>query len=104
MNPLAVSSNFKITAKARYDLLQIGRHTELKWGKTQRNHYLKQLDEAFNLIAVNPKIGKERSHVLTGYRSFQQGSHAVYYKESNVIEIIRVLHEQMDVGKHIQKT
>ncbi|MFC1777286.1 type II toxin-antitoxin system RelE/ParE family toxin [Pseudomonadota bacterium] len=42
--------------------------------------------------------------MLTGYRSFQQGSHVVYYKESNVIEIIRVLHEQMDVGTHIQKT
>jgi toxin ParE1/3/4 len=104
MKPPWVSNKFKITAKAKYDLLQIGRYTELKWGKNQRDHYLKQLDEAFNLIAVNPKIGKERSHVLTGYRSFQQGSHVVYYKESNVIEIIRVLHEQMDVGKHIQKT
>ena len=104
MKPLSVSNIFKVTAKARYDLLQIGQYTELKWGKSQRNHYLKQLDDAFNLIAVNPKIGKDRSHVLTGYRSFQQGSHVVYYKESNVIEIIRVLHEQMDVGKHIQKT
>ena len=104
MKLLSVSKKFKITAKARYDLLQIGQFTELQWGKNQRNHYLKQLDEAFNLIAANPKIGKERSHVLTGYRGFQQGSHVIYYKESNVIEIIRVLHEQMDVGKHIQKT
>ena len=104
MKLLSVSNKFKITAKARYDLLQIGQYTELKWGKNQRNHYLKQLDEAFNLIAVNPKIGKDSSHVLTGYRSFQQGSHVVYYKESSVVEIIRVLHEQMDVGKHIQKT
>ena len=104
MKQLPVTNKYKLTAKARYDLLQIGQYTELKWGKNQRNHYLKQLDEAFNLIAVNPKIGKDRSHVLTGYRSFQQGSHVVYYKESNVIEIIRVLHEQMDVGKRIQKT
>ena len=103
MKPPSVSKKLKVTAKARYDLLQIGRYTESKWGKNQRNHYLKQLDEAFNLIAANPKIGKDSSHVLTAYRSFQQGSHVVYYKESNVIEIIRVLHEQMDVGKHIQK-
>jgi len=104
MKPLSVSKSFKVTAKARYDLLQIGQYTESKWGKNQRNHYLKQLDEAFNLIAVNPRIGKDRSHVLTGFRSFQQGSHVIYYKKSNVIEIIRVLHKQMDVGKHIQKT
>ena len=63
MKPLSVSNKFKITAIARYDLLKIGQYTELKWGKSQRNHYLKQLDEAFNLIAVNPKIGKDRSHV-----------------------------------------
>ena len=104
MKPLSVSRRFKVTAKARYDLLKIGQYTELKWGKNQRNHYLKQLDEAFKLIAVNPRIGKDRSHVLTGYRSFQQGSHVIYYKKSNVIEIIRVLHKQMDVGMHIQKT
>ena len=104
MKPLSVSKRFKVSAKARNDLLQIGKYTELKWGKNQRNHYLKQLDEAFNLIAVNPRIGKNRSHVLTGYRGYQQGSHVVYYKKSNVIEIIRVLHKQMDVGKHIQKT
>ena len=104
MKPLSVSNNFKVTAKARYDLLKIGQYTEARWGKNQRNHYLKQLDEAFKFIAVNPKIGTDRSHVIAGYRSFQQGSHVIYYKASNVIEIVRILHKQMDVGKYIQKT
>ncbi len=103
MKQQSVNDKFKVTEKARYDLLQIGQYTELKWGRSQRNHYLKQLDEAFNLIAENPKIGKDRSHVLAGYRSFQQGSHVIYYRKSEVIEIIRVLHKQVDVGKHIQK-
>jgi len=103
MKPKLVNNKFKVTAKARYDLLQISQYTELKWGRSQRNHYLKQLDEAFNLIGANPKIGKDRSNVLPGYRSFQQGSHVIYYRESEEIAIIRVLHKKMDVGKHIQK-
>jgi len=98
-----VSKTFKVTAKARNDLLEIGHYTEERWGESQRNHYLKQLDEALRLIAGNPKIGKDRSHVLDGYRSFQQGSHVIYYRESEAVEIVRVLHVRMDVGKHIQK-
>ena len=103
MNENLVRKCIKVTAKARNDLLEIGRFTESKWGRSQRNHYLKQMDEAFNLIGDSPKIGKDRSHVLTGYRSFQQGSHVIYYRESETIEIIRVLHERMDVERHIQK-
>ena len=99
-----MSNKVKVTAKARKDLLHIGRYTESKWGKGQRNHYLKQLDVAFNLIGENPRIGKNRSHVLPGYRSYQQSSLVIYYKESEAIEIIRILHKRMDVGKHVQKT
>jgi toxin ParE1/3/4 len=104
MKKKLVRKGFKLSASARKDLLQIGRYTEIKWGKDQRNHYLKQLDVAFNLIAENPRIGKDRSHVLPGYRSYQQNAHVIYYRDSKAIEIIRVLHKQMDVGKHIRKT
>lgn len=104
MKQKLVSNKFKFTARARKDLLQIGRYTELKWGKDQRNHYLKQLDVAFNMIARNPKIGKDQSYLLPGYRSYQHNAHVIYYREFEAIEIIRVLHKQMDVGKHIQKT
>ncbi len=84
-------------------MVQIGRYTENRWGKPQRNHYLKQLDDAFRLIVKNPDIGKDSSHVLPGYRSFQQGSHIIFYKTTSAIEIIRVLHERMDVEKHFQQ-
>jgi len=97
-----VSHRFRLTRKAAFDLLQIGRYTQVKWGTLQRDHYLKQLDDAFHLIAENPEIGKDRSHVLAGYRSFQQGSHAIYYRQSEVVEIIRILHVRMDVGKWLK--
>ena len=99
-----VIKNLKISAKARYDLIQIGKYTESKWGRNQRNHYLKQLDQAIKLIGANSMIGKNRAYVLPGYRSLQQGSHVIYYREFEEIEIIRILHKQMDVEKHIQKT
>lgn len=37
---------FKLTNKAREDLIGIARYTEKTWGRDQRRAYLKQLDEA----------------------------------------------------------
>ena len=90
------SKPFRLSGKARQDLLEIGRHTTRKWGRAQRNHYLQQLDEAFMLLAKNPAIGTGCEDVLQGYRKFQQGSHVIYYRITECIEIIRVLHGQMD--------
>ena len=90
------ASQFRVSAKAKRDLLGIGRHTEMKWGRRQRNTYLRQLDQAFQSLAENPEIGNGCDHILEGYRKLQQGSHVIYYKAGEVIEIIRVLHYRMD--------
>ena len=49
---------FVLTRKAREDLLSIGRYTEDKWGKNQRNRYLTMLDRAFLTLAENPSLGR----------------------------------------------
>ena len=86
----------RVTRKAWQDLLEIGRHTEQAWGRIQRNHYLGQLDEAFGLIGENPQIGHKCDEILQGYRKFPQGSHVIYYRVTDTVEIIRILHKRMD--------
>ena len=92
---------YRVSAEARQDLLEIGRFTEREWGRTQRNHYLAQLDEAFDLIGANPQIGQACDEILSGYRKFAQGAHVIYYRTSELVEIIRVLHERMDPDSHL---
>ena len=87
---------YRVSGRARQDLIGIGRYTEREWGREQRNHYLGQLDEAFRLIAANPQIGQACDEILAGYRKFSQGSHVIYYRSAELVEIIRVLHERMD--------
>jgi len=41
---------FLLTSAARKDIIDIGRFTSEKWGKRQRNKYLKQLDDAFRQL------------------------------------------------------
>lgn len=52
-------------------------------------------------LADNPELGAKRDYVREGYRALFIGSHAVYYTVTpSTIHIIRVLHSQMDSGKH----
>lgn len=90
---------FELTRKAKSDLYAIALYSEQQWGKAQRNLYIKQLDDAFHLIADNPALGKNCDVLLPGYRKFPQGSHVIYYINGSnaAITIIRILHKSMDV-------
>ena len=92
-------SSFKLTNKAKRDLVKVAKYTEAQWGREQRNLYLKQFDNAFHLILDKPHIGKECDYIKIHYRKFPQGSHIIFYKEvdKSNIEIIRILHKSMDV-------
>lgn len=90
---------YMVTRKAHADLIAIGRFTAKKWGVSQRNSYLKQLDNCFQELAENPELGIVCNYIANGYRKFPQGSHLIFYKQSTegLVQIIRVLHKTMDV-------
>jgi len=91
---------FQLTNKAKSDLKDIALFTFRRWGREQRNIYLKQFDESFCLLAENPDIGKNCDEIRDGYRKFPQGSHVVFYQQigSQNIQIIRILHKSIDVN------
>ena len=91
---------FKLTVLAKSDLKDIALFTQRKWGREQRNVYLKQFDDLFWMLSENPDIGKSCDEIRAGYRKFPQGSHVIFYKQtdSQEILIIRILHKSMDVN------
>lgn len=94
---------FLLSAAARQDMIDIGRFTTKKWGKRQRDRYLKKLDDAFRLIARQPDIGRDAEDIKPGYKKFSQGSHIILYRtgtESKIV-VIRILHNSMDVDRHL---
>jgi toxin ParE1/3/4 len=92
-------ANFTLTEKAKSDLKDIARFTQKRWGRDQRNKYLTLLDRSFHQLAENPSIGRDCNEIKLGYKKFPTGSHVIYYRSLSVshIEIVRVLHESMDV-------
>lgn len=94
---------FSLTKRALDDLREIGRYTQERWGRDQRRNYLSQLDRYFHALAENPSQGKRCDEIRPGYRKFPSGRHVIFYRVVNIgtIEIVRVLHERMDVDNHL---
>jgi len=92
-----------ISAAARADLEDIGRHTERERGGAARRRYLSGIREHFTLLHATPGVGTPRDDIRPGYRSVVAGRHVVYYRETpDVIEIVRVLHERMDMHRRLR--
>jgi toxin ParE1/3/4 len=96
-------SGFVLTHAAKADLKEIGRYTQETWSEAQRNRYLAMLDESFHNLSGNPLIGRDCSDIRPGYRQHQVGRHLVFFRQlaTNQIEIVRILHERMDVESRI---
>ncbi|MDT8400007.1 MAG: type II toxin-antitoxin system RelE/ParE family toxin [Pseudomonadales bacterium] len=94
---------FKLTNKAREDLIGIARFTEAAWGRNQRRFYLKQMDETFHALAADPELGRSCAEIRQGYFKYPRDSHIIFYRlgTESSIEVIRVLHKRMDVALHL---
>jgi len=95
-------ANVKLTPSAHEDLKNIARYTEQKWGREQRNQYLSALDSRFTWLGDNPEYGKNRDEIKEGYFSYPEGRHVIFYRKvKRQIEILGILHQNMDFTQHI---
>ena len=95
-------ASFRLTAKAKADLRSIGRYTQKTWGREQRNRYLTLLDGSFHDLANDPRTGRSCDDIKPGYRKLHVGRHLIFYRQAeDAVEIIRILHERMDIATHL---
>ena len=94
---------FTLTRKAKDDLRHIANYTFKVWGIDQRDHYLKELNNAFTLLAEKPELARPCDHIRTGYRQFLHGSHIIFFHQPDHhgIRIIRILHKSMNIATHL---
>jgi toxin ParE1/3/4 len=68
----------------------------------QADKYLDELNAGINSLAANPELGVKRDYVREGYRALFINRHAIYYKlTATSIDVVRVLHGQMDPERHL---
>lgn len=97
--------NFKISKQAEIDLENIWLYTFREWSLQQADYYLDSILDEIEVIADNPKSGKDYRSVRDGYFRSRIKSHFIFYKinlKEEKVEIIRILHQQMDVDSYLQ--
>lgn len=92
---------FRISPLAQRDLEEIWSFTVEKWSWEQAGKYHADLLRACALLAGDHVKGREVD-VRRGYSKYPVGSHFVFYRQRSYgIEIIRILHQRMDVSRHL---
>lgn len=58
---------------------------------------------ACNRIGDNPDVGKEHEGISQNLLGLKSGKHIIFYQfqSTNQIEVIRILHERMDLKNRI---
>ncbi len=95
---------FKISNEAQNDLENIWLYTFETWSVEQADRYYNLILDEIEYLAENPVTGKDYSHVRKAYLCSKVKSHFIFYKinkKENLIEIIRVLHQQMDIENRL---
>jgi toxin ParE1/3/4 len=96
-----VTGRYTISPRARGDLDDIWTYTERRWGLDQAEFYTRQIGRDIVTVAAQPKMGRACSDIRAGYYKYSTGSHVLFYHLiDGGIDIVRILHERMDFGRH----
>lgn len=95
---------YKISNEAQHDIEKIWLYTFENWSIEQADRYYNLILDEIEYLAENPQVGKDYSHVRKDYLRSKVKSHFIFYKlnkKEKLIEIIRVLHQQMDIENRL---
>ncbi|CDZ65088.1 type II toxin-antitoxin system RelE/ParE family toxin [Neorhizobium galegae] len=93
---------YSLSPRARRDLEEIWRYTFQKWSRAKADDYYHELIDAMLELAGDTRRGKPLDHIRPGYFSLSSGSHFIIYKRIGArISIVRVLHQRMNLGRHL---
>jgi toxin ParE1/3/4 len=85
--------------KARADILEIWLYIAER-NPAAADRVLDAIENICGLIAVQPLIGRERSEIAPGIRSFAVMSWVIFYRpDDEFIDIVRIVHGARDLGE-----
>lgn len=95
-------ANYILTNTAVDDLADIWNYTFEVWSENQADRYYQLLIDGFEHIAESPAIGRKYDEIENGLLGFHVAKHIIFYLvEDKEVQIIRILHTQMDIRQHI---
>lgn len=96
-------AEYIISEKALEDLNGLWIYTAENWSIEQANRYYDLIVDEIEFIAENFETTKDYGSVRKDYRYSKVKSHLVFCKifENKQMEVVRILHERMDIKNRI---
>jgi len=96
---------YNLSKKAILDLKIIWNYTYEKWSENQADKYYRMLTDSFIEISKSPESGKRYPLIFEDLKGYKVGKHIIFYfeKADGIIEIVRILHEQMDLKNRMKE-
>lgn len=93
----------RFTNRAVDDLTNIWEYTLVKWSERQADYYYEMLISSCTEIANAPDLGKEYHSIASDLFGLRANRHIIFYRvlDSQIVEIIRILHVRMDLKSRI---
>jgi toxin ParE1/3/4 len=102
--PRVAMAEYRLTDRARADLIDIYDFTESKFGAYQADAYYAGLVRSFGLLADFPRIGQQVDELALGYRRFRFQSHLIFYTaQPDHVEIRAIIHSAQDIRPQLFK-
>ncbi|MEJ7627106.1 MAG: type II toxin-antitoxin system RelE/ParE family toxin [Ferruginibacter sp.] len=91
-----------ILDEAIQDLEEIWFYTFSTWSQEQADRYHSLITKEIEFLAKKPESEKILNHLRKGYRSSKVKLHYLFYRFTlKEIEIVRILHENMDIPNRL---
>jgi toxin ParE1/3/4 len=104
----------QFTVLAELDIKGLIEWTQNQFGAAQARRYRELIFEVIEELELGPRVSGSvpRDEIFPGSRTLhmarrgRRARHLILYRviEPNTIEILRVLHDAMDIGRHVPDT
>ena len=95
-------ARYALSPAAQADLESIWEYSLRRWGEAQTETYVRSIQTACEALAKGTIVSRSAEEIRTGYRKVTVGSHVMFFRiQQGVVEIMRILHQSMDIDQHL---
>lgn len=98
-------AKYSLTKKAVEDLADIWNDTFDTWSEKQADKYYSLLLNFCKTLSQKPQLGKNYDEINKDLLGHKANHHIIFYRiiQANEIEIVRILHERMDLKNRTEE-
>lgn len=101
---MAKTRSYVLTPLASQDLKDIWKYNKRNWGEAQAIRYTNLIRSTLEDLCIHPEKGRQLENLADGLKYQKSGKHLLFYFTNMAqIQVVRMLHEQMDHSRHLEK-